>query len=305
MKKIFLTVIIAAAIGSAHSQRQSQMVAACATNAPASASNNKSNVLLKWFGKEVIFKNGVYLYRVHPESGQRVKLNEKPIKTGTVPISAEAFKTDSTLEKYVALLDKNNSNLKDLLAVFVMLKALESNEYAQYAGLFFEDTAAITGEEYYYEFWDAGSGTKAGGAACTGLSNLITAGKYFTENSPDSLTAEAHDSKVSLKWNPDEYRYWGVHIERAEMPAATDTEFITLTSRPIIISPVQKQDGGSGLPEKFYEDKTVQNGKTYLYRIVGLDYFGRKTLHSAVVSAQPKDKTPPAPPQNLRSEIGL
>lgn len=66
MKKIFLTVIIAAAIGSAHSQRQSQMVAACATNAPASASNNKSNVLLKWFGKEVIFKNGVYLYRVHP-----------------------------------------------------------------------------------------------------------------------------------------------------------------------------------------------------------------------------------------------
>ncbi|MDR0762983.1 MAG: hypothetical protein LBF01_00605 [Bacteroidales bacterium] len=302
MKRDFFSMLIFVAVmGCAYSQ-QKQMVASC------SADEDKGAVLLKWFGKKVVFNNGVYLYRVHPASGERVKLNSKPIKRGAFPLTEKAFKEDSALEKYVALLDKNSSDLKDLLAVFVMLKALESNEYARYAGLFFEDTATVKGEEYYYELFDAGSlvnsSASIDGSVRAGVSNLITAGNYSVGKSPDSLTVEAHDSRVSLKWTLDEYSYWGVHVERAEVNVA-DTEFITLTSRPVLISPVQKQDGGAGLPEKFYEDKTVQNGKTYLYRIVGLDYFNRKTLYSQVVMAQPRDETPPAPPQNLRSQIGL
>ncbi|MDR1974558.1 MAG: hypothetical protein LBQ31_07790 [Bacteroidales bacterium] len=318
----FLCLDVTAQTSLQHSQRQpKQMIASCDTTG--------NTVLLKWFGKDVLFKNGVYLYRTNVATKEKKQLNEKPIKRKTYSLKADAFKKDTTLKRYVELLDNNSSNIKEILAVFILLKVLESNDFAKYSGLYFEDTTASEGETYYYEFSQADNPKQ-----CAGISNLITAGKYVIENAPDSLSAKAGDSKVALKWGLDEYRYWAVNIERAEATIPTTipttifttptistsvatstkpptptipspTNFVLINPQPILISPVPKQDGTTGLPEKFFEDKTVQNGKTYFYRVVGLDYFNRPTLYSEIVTAQPKDQTPPAPPQNVRSQIGL
>ena len=87
--------------------------------------------------------------------------------------------------------------------------------------------------------------------------------------------------------------YW---VERSEDNGAS---WKKLTGVPFL-NPQNEKNSDTGLFT--YTDSVPANYRMYNYRITGITPFGEQSQPSQAVSAMGRDKTPPAPPENLKAE---
>ncbi|MDR3133986.1 MAG: hypothetical protein LBU42_08220 [Prevotellaceae bacterium] len=261
--------------------------------------NGQPCVWIKWYDEKFFYPDGVNIYRTSQTDTLRIKLNKSPIKKGDYQIPEQLFIADTTLERYVEM--ANNAkpeDIKGFLSLILIVKTFENNEFSKFAGIMYEDCTVVPGKTYSYEVHEIIGGREK----LIEQSSFLTVHTFISDNPPNNLQVVAGDGKVSMRWEPETKRYWGINVYRK---TANEMSFNLVTQRPIILSEVPKEDNSIGYPDIFYAEENLQNGVPYTYKIQGIDYFSRLTLFTEEITVIPKDKTPPAAPHNLRADVGL
>ena len=113
--------------------------------------NNQKAILVKWFFKDVYLKEGVNLYRRDSAEQNWVKLNPVPLKLGSyVPIGY--FSKDPVLKSLADMVIKTpKQDLKGVLLLTIITKAIQNNQFAGFLGTFYSDTTAKPGKLYQYK----------------------------------------------------------------------------------------------------------------------------------------------------------
>lgn len=260
---------------------------------------NKNAVELKWYSKEMKLDDSYDLYRSEAGGGFQ-KLNATPLKHAEV-LSKEQIKAEigkgsknTPLLMYSRILNNGEKEEYDPETNFglLILLTISDNELAKLAGIYFEDNTVAAGKNYEYRI------TKAGGKSENSLATTgITAGTYSQNAAPLGFALQAKDKSVDIKWLHDK-KFAQYHIYRAASANGAFQDTITA-----LLSDQQMKDAATG---KFFfadDDSLLENGKTYYYKITGLDFFGHESKNSTEVSATPVDMTAPNPVFGLKSEL--
>jgi hypothetical protein len=115
-------------------------------------------------------------------------------------------------------------------------------------------------------------------------------GDFSALVAPNEIKADEGKGKVTLTWVPNpSANTRQVFIERSNK---ANSNYVVLTPQ--------------GLPRtaSYYEDKAIQGGVTYFYRLRSIGPRNNPGPPSVPVSANPKNAVPPAPPTGLRAEVG-
>ncbi len=157
---------------------------------------------------------------------------------------------------------------------------------AQVAGLRFVDYKVKEGEKYTYRISLDTTFTyriEAGETA-------VVVGKNDASYPPQEVKATGGDKRIELNWKPaKDDKYSGYMILRSDDKGKT---YKNLIGQPIVLL-IPKDE--SEKPIGAFTDTTVENYKTYKYKICGVDAFG--TYGEAVqVEANARDLTPPIQP---------
>lgn len=117
---------------------------------------------------------------------------------------------------------------------------------------------------------------------------------------PRDLVAEGLDGRIDLAWYaPAGPAYTGWHVLRSDDGGRTFTQ-LTDVPRVMLAS-----DSMPVEPHGAYIDTTIVNGRTYIYRVVGVDAFAMRGAH-ADIEAKGVDRTPPpAPIVRNPEQLGL
>ncbi len=133
---------------------------------------------VKWISDQILFDEGVNLYRRPEGKLDWVKLNNTPILPGQYSIPPEAFKEDSTLQEYVQITTGiKPADLQGMVKAYVILKAVYSNEYSKFLGIMWDDNTVSSGNSYRYML----KGVKGDKEELLAFSDVITAGPYVPE----------------------------------------------------------------------------------------------------------------------------
>jgi hypothetical protein len=261
--------------------------------------NGQICVWIKWYDEKVFYPEGVNIYRTSQIDGQRVRLNQQPVKKENYQIPEHVLAADTTLKNYVAMAkEAKPEDVKGFLSLLLIIKTLENNEFAKFVGIMYEDCSVTPGQAYSYELYELVNGNER----LIETSPYMPVAKLAPAPPPDSLEVVAGDSRVSMRWKPEVKRYWGVNVYRK---TDNDTSFTLRNNTPIMLSEAPKEDKSIGYPDTFFDEENLQNGVAYTYKIQGIDYFARPTLFSEEITVTPKDKMPPIAPHNVSTDVGL
>lgn len=259
---------------------------------------SQNAIELKWMGREIKAEDSYDLYRKE-NGGTWNKINNTPIKA-IPPLNANDIKKeaekkphDEALLIYSTAFQKDDTGTTDSeLNNFVLdILSATQNDLAKYMGHYFIDTNVAAGKNYEYRLTLSGKNPESFIATSS-----IVATDYQQAVSPANFSALAKDKLVQLKWNPDK-KFSQYHIYST--PTTGKAERI-LTA---LLNEEQVKDAAAG--KYFFQDKDslMQNGKTYHYKICGLDFFGHESKLSPEIEATPKDLTPPAAVSGLKPEL--
>lgn len=262
------------------------------------SSKDESSVRIKWIYDKLWNKEGVYYFRKHADSSNWVKLNKTPYKFGDYEPTTDDFAKDPELQDYIDMVDNTaDKDVVELTKLTFFLKILLSDAFARYVGVEFHDNTAIKGEEYIYKVHIVRKNTET----LLGMSKPIVAGRFVKENSPDDVVVKPLDKQITMKWKPDNDRFFAVNIYRQKEGDALTRK---LNETPILISETSKDSSGNYIyPEVFYKDDSLENYVTYKYRLAGLDFFAEETEMTKDFVIQTSDLSPPSPPYNVKHEI--
>ena len=259
--------------------------------------SEQPSVLLKWFDERFIFPEGVNIYRTNVATGERVKLNDKPIRKGDYKIPESAFANDTTLQQFQEILDAMKpQDIQGIISALLLVKALQSTAFSLYAGIMFEDTKTEINATYTYEIFRLVNGREI----LIERSKPIKVKRFQPEKALENVEIEAGDSRVFIRWKPEEKRFWGVNVYRKTEGEET---FVRINNEPIMISLNENEHGEEVYPDVFVTDQNLRNGIIYTYRLAGIDFFSRETEWSEPTSVMPRDNTPPLPVTEVRAEF--
>jgi fibronectin type 3 domain-containing protein len=254
--------------------------------------SQSNSIYIKWFTQELLYEEGINIYRKNSTETNWVKLNSTPFKNGK-QIDKTEFEKDSSLIDYIKLFkDTPKKDLKSIVLLNLLLKGIESDVFAGYLGIMFVDPSVSIGETYVYRIMKL----TGNGESLIGISKEIKAGDFLPEASPMNIKISAGINRASMVWKPELERYYSVSIFRSSSFETIETQINTY---PIMLSQKREKDGSLTIPEPYFTDDSLANNTTYYYRLQGRDFFGRKTEFSDVISVTIKDLLPPAPPYNL------
>jgi fibronectin type 3 domain-containing protein len=271
------------------SGQQTRVVAECARQ----STESNPIVLIKWYSRELIYGEGVNIYRRPENSLSWTKLNATPVVKKR-NVSAQALAADPDLEDFVAMVNESRpADLQeDLLMFNILVKSFQSNVFADFLGIYFEDRPALAGR-YEYKV----SKLKGGREVTLGTTAVINAGLYQPAPPMDSLDVFQDGKKISFNWKHEEDRYYAVNVYRK---ASVDATAVKLSTNPIMLSQVVDSLGKLAYPKPmFSEDRQLRENETYTYQVAGVGFFNEETQLSQPVKVRFADITPPPAPRNL------
>lgn len=256
-------------------------------------------VLLSW--SEMGKIDGFNIYR-KPSGGSYTKINPSmivpltdclQIKTLIPPGSPEAAAISDILK--IAPCDLNDVHTMKSASWFKARSALALRYYkiAEVEGTAFEDHGVVSGQTYFYMIKSVKDGIER-----VRISDLeVKAGIPVLLPAPVAA-AEAGDARVFVTWGKLEnaityqvYRSTTLLGPFAQItPASGVSGLFThdpITSDTMIVHKPGLLDTGR------------VNNTTYYYKVRATDLLGRLGSESAVVSATPRDKTPPLTPSGI------
>jgi len=123
---------------------------------------------------------------------------------------------------------------------------------------------------------------------------IIETKKVFNITPVENLAVYEGDKLISLRWHDIEH-YAGYYIERS----GDGKTFTRLSENPYIQFASQKNAKND---EFTYNDTIPANYKKYYYRIKGISIFSETSDPSDMITAQGRDRTPPAQPFIYKAE---
>ena len=250
--------------------------------------------LIKWYTDELLYAEGVNIYR--KETGQLSwqKLNAQPINKKT-SLPTDAIANDSDLEVLSEIIDTATKEelQEDLILLNVLIKSFQSNLFADYMGIFFEDTNVASNVTYEYKIVKIRNGQEV----LIGISTPSTAGFYTKDEPIDSLKVYQDKKAVNFNWQSDDERFYAVNIYRK---ASNEDNAIKLNNNPLMLSEVTDSLGNKVYPDPMFTEKVnLKEGISYTYQFAGLGFFGEETLLTEPVEVTFEDTTPPPKPQDF------
>ena len=150
----------------------------------------------------------------------------------------------------------------------------------------YETTLLRPGNMYFFKVR-----SKAGWWAESGDSNVVSFLWNTPAMPPKGLKAEVGDGRVILTWQP-------VTRHRDGSPVTEQIQYQVFRSE----SGGPFQPLGKPTSQTRFVDNSVQNGRTYLYKVQSLSVYEQDVVgggESETVSATPIDQTPPAAPKGV------
>jgi hypothetical protein len=211
----------------------------------------------------------------------------------TVSIAAEVLHgeravdpaaSDAMGRKIMAHQEQNNR------LAFALMAADFSAPVSKALGLRYSDKDLKGHKRFIYRLYIPYAGEKIDTAKL-----YVDANHVYEPFPVREVRAEGKDLSIEISWNKplNDQLFSAYYIEKSE----DGKGFRRLNERPFR-SDDQVAEGLLHL----YQDSVETNGKTYWYRVIGLTSFGDEGVVSAVVSAEAKDLTPPAPPVVVTSK---
>lgn len=295
-RNILLIVLFSIALQNAFAQVETNGETMVVSN---SLDTINPHVKIKWFIPKIYNSRGVNVYRRGPGQKDWERITKNPIKKGEYDIPNYAFDQDTTLERFVSLIDGlTEKELQGLTLAMILIKSVQNQHYAQYIGIEYHDKDVKKGDQYQYKV----AKVTSSGEELIGVSQIITVKKHERPNSLEDIEIKAGDEQVLIKWKPDKLKFYGVDIYRRR---EDQQDFEKMNPVPIITSKRTGPDGVLAYADIFFTDDSLVNGTTYFYKIVGLDYFNRNSKFSETFEVTPKDKTAPPSPKFLHNKVDL
>ncbi|MFM9836909.1 MAG: hypothetical protein ACKVOQ_01525 [Cyclobacteriaceae bacterium] len=256
-------------------------------------SPSKAIINVKWYSQSFVYPKGVNVYRRAQGESIWTKLNDAPLVIQPAVPPALA-KQDEELKAFHSIakdLSKSKDNGFVLLSLFG--KSFQSEDFSTLIGIQFNDEKLVWGSDYEYRV------TKLENAKEIelGVSKTIQAGTYQWDKPVEDFTAKRDKEVIKMNWKPDENRFYAVNIYRS---SSKDTVTKKLTKKPIVLSEAK---GNPPASDAMFQDKDLQEGVSYYYRIGGLDFFGAECALSEKVEVKIADITPPASPLDVKASV--
>ncbi|WP_109833261.1 fibronectin type III domain-containing protein [Reichenbachiella versicolor] len=262
--------------------------------------NQSGKVLLKWYSSEFLYNEGVNLYRKPSDGIVWEKVNKSPIFTSNdFSPTAVNYPDDDIRFLEEVILDSASSiaQLQEtFLFVNVLFKSIQSKEYAEFLGIYFEDANAIEGKRYTYRV----NKIKGDREFSIAESKPIVAGKFFPDHSIEEIDIYQEGQKLKFDWKMDEDRFYAVNIYKTE--GANDTTYEQINDKPIIISEVQDSLGRFGYPTPKFSLDSLEEHQVYSFQVRGLGFFNEELASTEAFRFSFEDNVPPASPIGLVSE---
>jgi hypothetical protein len=258
------------------------------------STSEKPVVLIKWYSKELIYDEGVILYRRQQGALNWVRINEKPILKKTV-VDPAISSADPDMEMFVSIIKSaSKKDLQEGMLVFnLLIKSFQSNAFADFMGIYFEDRDVSPERDYEYKV----NRIKNGKEFLLGISPVVQTGTYREGAPVQHVEASQTGKKLSINWKHEDDRYYAVNVYRK---SSTDQAAIKLNETPLMLSQVPDSSGNLAYPKPmFSEDRNLEENKSYTYQLSGVGFFGNETKLSDPVEVKFVDVTPPPPPRKL------
>jgi len=256
--------------------------------------NKDGKVKLKWYHQDnIIFPDGCKLYKKHQDSDSwRIidkvyKKNKETFRFNEKDTSLTFFIEAAEL---IAL-----RNEKDFAYLNLIIKSFQSNQFANYLGIYYEDNLQSSEGPVKYKVSYSSFGKEI----------IIAESDYIKINAAKNkinynLSAKNKGNKVFLKWDTNDDRFYGVDVYRRIFG---EKEFTKLNEYPVMIGQKQNNEGILEMPEYFYEDRIKDKNLNYEYKITGKGYFEKDNEFSDVVEVFVKEDLLPLPPHNLERKV--
>lgn len=254
---------------------------------------------IKWVDDDILFDEGVMLYRREDRIPFWTPIVDKPIMKGDYNVPDSAFRADTSLADYIELAkDIKSTDLQGMAKAFFLLEMVYNNEFAKYIGVQYDDYDVEPGKTYRYMI----KRKKGDIEILVAVSEPVTVSPFKPEAPPKEVRAEGGNKKVHLWWKVENDRFHSINVYRStsenQIPEKVNDDPVVLASR-------KGPDGKVGYPDVYYTDHKVKNDENYIYRLAGIDFFGHETGLSEPVLAQPINKTPPPAPKYLDCKVDL
>lgn len=256
-------------------------------------------IVVKWLANKVYYPNGFDVYRQEVGQSDWLKLNKTAIQVKKqVPLQLELKDTDTkTLLNYV--LDMKYEDFqKNLVRVFVAIKAVEQPLFAEVLGIIYYDESAQKGKSYRYKV----VGNTATSSETIHISKAITSADYFPTSEVKNIVTERKRKSVEINWTVENDRFYGVYIYRK---SSTESDFVKITDKIISVTKAPNEAGEMAFPKIFFEDRNIQKDLNYSYKLVPVDYFGQEGTMSKAFDLVAKDFDAPLPPFNVRPDARM
>ena len=231
--------------------------------------NGAVGTSIKWVTKNVISENGFSLYRNEEGNSEWVKISKEPF-TVNRGLDESFFNLKKDKDLYKSFKNRSYEQIKSnaLLKVFVILQGIESNQFAEAAGILAHDVDVNNGSRVRYKLTEL----NATGELELGVSEYFTVGNAPELLPPDSVVINRNEKTTQFTWKPEELRYFGVEIFRSENGGKAER------INPLLIR-TQKNDEGI-YPDYFYTDNDVVGESKYEYTLFAVNYFGQRSRAS-------------------------
>ncbi len=254
-------------------------------------------IQVKWYSDDLIYKEGVNVYRREQGTLSWQKLNTSLItkKKSVPPVGLSG---DPDMADFAEIINTASpEELKDEMVVFnILVKSFQSNVFSDFMGIYFRDITATNGVTYEYKV----AKLKSGREIAIGVSAPIMAERYKPTPPITNIEITQEGKRVNLNWNHEIERYYAFNIYRR---ASTESVATKLNTQPIVLTEVTDSAGNVGYAKPmFAENLRLKEGEIYYYQLAGVGFFENETALSEPVKLEFKDVTPPPAPVNLEAK---
>lgn len=251
--------------------------------------NGKLSVEVKWFSQKVVQEKPIYLFRKETTDKDWKLLHTEPFMVRqSIPVTDKV--QDKDLEPMEAIVKaRKQKPINGLMLIALWVKAIESKPFADFLGIYYNDTTVQIGKKYHY---------------CVRYTSNpydphILVSAEIDVDEKESLLKPVSNFKLALAkkrevgfvWKPENQRFWGVNIyrKRSEEPS-----FKRITNEPLIINEYKSTDPKEKR-DYYATDDSLKEGGLYFYKIMPLDFFGHEGESSGEFNIYVPDKSSPDP----------
>ncbi len=250
-------------------------------------STETEHIELKWFSEQLTYPDGVFIYESFDKGKSFKKVYDTPYPRYT-NFPSVIGDTSMKFEVATIVADSAYGTLQGIPKLAVIMKMITNNEFAKFTGSYIVNDEIEKGTSVQYKI----TYIKDDKEIEVGVSPLITAGTPLVEKPVSGIDIKQRKKEIQIKWLPEDKRFYAVNIYRSVLP---DSKGEQINDLPILVNEVMNKDGKYVSPDYYYAD-TIQEGKTYYYSLVGLNFFNKEVTPSKPFKISTKDETAPDAP---------